>query len=195
MIQNMTHAARTFVGLSMFVVVLGCSPSAPPATPQQVAAPPPTWQSEHHPVSATLLDGWEKSHLNAPGDTIDQPDKLLMAFLNNSAPLSYIIRLEPDAPLDQLPLDVYFDAVETQYTSAGYELIDESDVEFHNQSFHRLRLRGNGTKGPLCQSIFIHRDGEQLTTIQWTFPLPDGAVAEPPTALQEFDAAVELGRR
>jgi hypothetical protein len=75
------------------------------------------WRSENFDISATLGDGWQKTHLNTPGDTFDWPGNLLQAFLNRSGPFGYIIKVGKDVPLDQLSLEDYLDASRTQFTS------------------------------------------------------------------------------
>lgn len=187
------HAASSVLCVFAVALLVGCGSKPQPAAPPQVVKPPEVWQSEHHPVWATLGNGWAKAHLDTPGDTIDDPDKLIMSFVNADGPYSYVVRVEPDAPLEQLSMEVYAEAVTTQYTSAGFELIDAGDVSFHDRRWHRLRMRVVGTKGPLCQSVFVHRDGEHLTTIQWTFPLASDDALDLPTALQAFDDGVTLG--
>ena len=94
-------------------------------------------------------DGWQKLDLSSSGDTVDRPGNLLQAFLKSSGPYSYIIKIEKDLPLDQLPLEDYLAANRTQYTShPAYELVDEGDVDFHGRKFYRFRFKVDGTKGP-----------------------------------------------
>lgn len=174
-------------------LLAGCGSQLPPASQLQVASAPEVWESIHHPVSVQLSNGWAKANLNTPGDTADEPDKLIMSFVNESGPYSYIVRLEPDIPSDQLSMEAYTEAVKNQYLSAGYELIDGGEVMFRNRPCHRLQLKVAGTKGLMGQSVFLHRDGKHLTTIQWTFPLASNDAFDVPAALLAFNDGVTIG--
>ena len=151
------------------------------------------WRSENFDISAPLGDGWQKSHVSSSGDTFDRPGNLLQAFLESSGPYSYIIKIEKDLPLDQLPLEDYLDANRTQYTShPAYELVDEGDVDFHGRKFHRFRLKVDGAKGPAAMYAHIFRDGTNLVSVQWTFPIGTDGQITVPDAITRFDERVAI---
>ncbi len=151
------------------------------------------WRSENFDVSATLGDGWQKTHLNTPGDTFDWPGNLLQAFLNRSGPFGYIIKVGKDVPLDQLSLEDYLDASRTQFTShPAYKLIDEGAVDFHGSNFHRFRFKVEGTKGPAAMYVHVCRDGTNLVSVQWTFPIETDGEIIVPAAITQFDKGVSI---
>lgn len=175
--------------VSVVIVVLsGCS------SKEAVAPLAGTeWHSENFDISAALGDGWQEMHVNSPGDTFDRPGDLLQGFLKPSGTCSYIIKVEKDVPLDQLSLEDYLDANRTQYTShPAYELIDESDVDFHGRRFHRFRLKVEGAKGPAAMYSHIFRDGTNLVSVQWTFPIETDGQISVPDAITQFDERVAI---
>jgi len=151
------------------------------------------WRSENFDISATLRDGWQKTHVSSPGDTFDRPGNLLQAFLKRSGPYSYIIKVEKDVPLDQLPLEDYLDANRTQYTShPAYELVDERAVDFHGRRFHRFRLKVDGANGPAAMYAHVFRDGTNLVSVQWTFPIETDGQLTVPAAITHFDEGMSI---
>ena len=178
----------TLVVSVAIVVLCGCNSKE---TPAPLAAT--EWRSENFDISAPLGDGWQKSHVSSSGDTFDRPGNLLQAFLESSGPYSYIIKIEKDLPLDQLPLEDYLDANRTQYTShPAYELVDEGDVDFHGRKFHRFRLKVDGAKGPAAMYAHIFRDGTNLVSVQWTFPIGTDGQITVPDAITRFDERVAI---
>jgi hypothetical protein len=151
------------------------------------------WKSQHFDVSASMPIGWRTSHISSPGDTYDRPDGLVAAFLNDSGPFSYIIRVENDSPLEQLSINDYLAAVKSQYQShPAYTFVDESDLDFHGHVFHRFRFKVTGNKGPNGVPIWIYRDGTHLVTIQMTFPMGSDGVIDVPEPLANFDRGVSV---
>ncbi|WP_146407515.1 hypothetical protein [Allorhodopirellula heiligendammensis] len=65
----------------------------------------PEWKSKRFDVSVELPNGWRATHMNTPGDTYDRVDQSVAAILNKAELCTFIVRLEPDAPLDQLSMD------------------------------------------------------------------------------------------
>ena len=170
------------------VVLCGC-------TANETVAPPAAilWRSDHFDILVPLGDGWKKSHVRSPGDTFDRPGNLVQAFLKSSGPYGYIIKIEKDAPLDQLPLEEYQAIVRKQFTSLPeYELVDEGDVDFHGRKFHRFRLKVDGTKGAAAMYAHIFRDGTNLVSVQWTFPLGTDGQLIVPEAITRFDKGVAI---
>lgn len=177
-----------FVVSVAIVAFSGCNPNE---TVAPLAAT--VWRSENFDVSADLGDGWQKSHVSSPGDTFDRSGNLLQAFLKPSGPYSYIIKIEKDVPLDQLSLEDYRDANRTQYTShPAYELVDEGDVDFHGRKFHRFRLKVEGAKGPAAMDAHLFRDGTNLVSVQWTFPIGTDDRITVPDAITRFDEGVAI---
>ena len=156
--------------------------------------PTKEWRSAHHQVSVSLENGWKTTHISQRGDTVDSPDKLLMAFLQPSSNAAYILRIERDETKDQIADDDYFAAVVKQFTSnSAYELIDQGATTFRGQPFFRVRFRVTGSKGPAAMYVHLRRANEQLTTIQWTFPIPSSGSVETPAAVADFDRGVRIG--
>lgn len=181
-------------GIAVCVLVIaGCNSNKK----QNVIVAPPAameWRSRNFDVSATIKDGWQMSAVQSPGDTFDRPGSLLQAFVHPSGPYSYLIKVEKDVPLDVLPLEEYLDANRTQYTAhPANQIIDEGDVEFHKRRFYRFRFKSVGDKGPLALSVFIFRDGANLVSVQWTFPIETDAEMHVPEAISEFDQGVSFG--
>jgi len=178
----------TLVVSVAIVVLCGCNS-------KETAAPlaATEWRSKNFDIAAPLGDGWQKSHVSSSGDTFDRPGNLLQAFLKSSGPYSYIIKIEKDLPLDQLPLEDYLHANRTQYTShPAYELVDEGDVDFHGRKFHRFRLKVDGAKGPAAMFAHIFRDGTTLVSVQWTFPIGTDGQITVPDAITRFDERVAI---
>jgi hypothetical protein len=162
---------------------------------KEAVAPLPAaeWRSVNFDITATLGDGWRKAHVSSPGDTFDRPGNLLQGFLKRSGPYSYIIKVEKDVPLDQLPLKDYLDANRAQYTShPAMELIDEGTVDFHAREFHRFRLKFAGMKGPAIMYAHIFRDGTNLVSVQWTFPIGTDGEIIVPAAIAKFDESMSI---
>jgi len=170
------------------VVLCGCD-SKGGVIPQDATE----WRSENYDISAALNDGWQQVSVRSSGDTFDRPGSLLRAFAKISGPYSYIIKVEKDVPLDQLPLEDYLDANRTQYTSLpAYELVDEGAVDFHARKFHRFRFKVNGAKGPGAMYAHIFRDGTNLVAVQWTFPIGNDGELSVPAAITKFDEGVAI---
>ena len=151
------------------------------------------WRSENFNISATLSEGWKKSDISSPGDTFDRPGDLLQAFFNGAGPYVYIIKVEKDAPLDELPLEDYLNANRAQYTShEAYELIDECTVDFHGRKFHRFRMKVDGTKGPAAMYAHFFRDGTNLIGVQWTFPIESDGEFIVPAAINQFNESMSI---
>ena len=178
-----------FAGSVAILVLSGCNSKG-------VVAPrsdDTEWRSENFDISATLGAGWKKSHISSPGDTFDRPGDLLQCFLNGAGPYSYLIKVEKDAPLDQLPLEDYLNANRAQYTShEAYELIDEGTVDFHGRKFHRFRMKIDGAKGPVAMYAHIFRDGTNLIAVQWTFPVQSDGEFTVPDAITQFNEGMSI---
>lgn len=182
------HLVAVYVIGSTLFLAGGCGSDS--------ASSPTQWRSKHFDVSVLIADGWRKTHISSPGDTFDRPDEVMVAFVNDAGPYGYIIKLEKDIPLDQISMKTYLDVNRKQYIShPAYELIDETDLDFHGQKFHRFRLAVDGSKGPALMYAYIFRNGRTLVSVQLTFPSSGAdvsAVSAIPKAIQEFDRGVTL---
>jgi hypothetical protein len=187
-----TAIASTLIGC--VIVLPGCGSNETGGSKETVVAnAEKQWRSKHLDISAILSDGWRTTHVASPGDTYDRPNELLAAFLNTYGPYSYIIKVEEDVPLDQLSLEDYLTANRNQYTSQpAYELIDETDLNFHGHQYHRFRLKVAGTKGANSMYAHIFRNGHRLISVQWTFPISGGGAIEVPESIANFDKGVTI---
>ena len=122
--------------VSVVAIAGGCRPQEPIAESSVKE-----WKSNYFNVSVELPNGWRATHMNTPGDTYDRADQAVAAFLNKAKLCTYIVRIEPDAPLDQLSMDAYLPAVKAQFESQpGYTLLDHDQINFHNGVFERLHF-------------------------------------------------------
>ncbi|MBN1394507.1 MAG: hypothetical protein JW959_05755, partial [Pirellulales bacterium] len=72
------------------------------------------------------------------------------------------------------------------------QLIDEGDVTFHGEEYHRMLFSdASGKKGPMHICVYCYRTGEWAITVQWIFPQP-AKEKQVPDELSKFDQGVKI---
>ena len=70
--------------------------------------------------------------------------------------------------------------------------MDEGAVVFRGQKFYRFRLKVDGVKGPASMYAHVFRDGINMVSVQWTFPIGDDGEISVPAAIVQFDEGVSI---
>jgi hypothetical protein len=154
---------------------------------------PKQWRSDHFNITATLLPGWRTSGLTEPHDGYDRAGELEVGFLHKAAQSAYVIKVDSDDPMSQLSPKLQLASYRKQFrTTAGLELVDDTEVTFHNHTFRRFRIKMPGSKGPVANYIHVRHDGGRMTKILWLFPVADDGAMDVPDVITEFDRSVQL---
>jgi hypothetical protein len=151
--------------------IAGLAPLGNAASKQTAA-----WSSSFHPFQIT----WGLPWVQLVGtNSADSETEMTQGFLNRQGRMSYLIRITPDVPQDQLPDEEYRSLLKEQQLSAheSCRLIDEGPGMLHGLLFHRIRIRSRGTFGEVCTYVYSRRDGQRSTTVHMAFPYDDKLVA------------------
>ena len=128
------------------------------------------WQSDFHPIRIKLPEGWE-----VVGPLNETTDNVTVAIIDPADGCSLVIKITPDVSDDLVSNEEYFMAVREQMTShaSGNTLIDESEVQFENATFNRMRFAMNNSKfGQLfCQNLYTRRTGTLAIACQINYPI------------------------
>jgi hypothetical protein len=128
---------------------------------------------------------------------VDSKEVVIAGFIDKSDAKSYVITVGADEEVGpQADEEVYqWTKQETLRAHKANESIDEADVQFHGELYHRLRFKVQTDKWGLCCFHFYRRRAAgKVIAVQLGFPYDQQLVQreEIPQELGELDSNVHF---
>lgn len=125
------------------------------------------WKSKTSEIELYFDDNWK---LIKP--YMDKREKILVGIIDRNDHSSLMIKVVKDYPDAGLSDEAYFEATRMQMLSINIKnkFLRENIIEFKGVIFKRLVFMMNTNYGELIQHVYLNRNGDKLTGIQFSFP-------------------------
>ncbi|MCI4670965.1 MAG: hypothetical protein MRZ79_22705 [Bacteroidia bacterium] len=125
---------------------------------------PVYWKSEFHEIKVRYQAPWGIVRIG-----LDTKEEIQKFFIDQSNGCSYVIHIEPDVPISEVPDSAYEEVVidEILESHKGNSLVKrEKSIEYHGLTFNKLSFDiKSGKWGPRRQEFYIRRDGKNFIRI------------------------------
>ena len=103
---------------------------------------------------------------------IDSEEKTLVGLTDPIDHSSITVKITEDLPKEQISDEYYFSVIKDQMLNANSnnKLVYENEIEFKGIKFHRFVFNMHTKFGELTQTLYIHRNGKKMTSIQFGCP-------------------------
>lgn len=129
--------------------------------------------------------------------TLDTKEKTITGVIDYSDGKSYVIQITPDASIEKLSDELYFESIKKTMLEANSEneLMEENDTTFHGMKAHsQVFLMYTKKWGFMKQVSYVIRTGVEFVSVQILFPVTKGNASTAPMPFQivEFDRTVKV---
>ncbi|MFL9837136.1 hypothetical protein ABS768_06480 [Flavobacterium sp. ST-75] len=96
----------------------------------------------------------------------------MVGIVDKTDNASLIVKIVPDVSKSQVSDEQYYEALKKQMVESnpGNQLLFEGELGFKDQKFKRFIFLMNIKYGNFVSNDYIHRDGDKLTSVQFSYP-------------------------
>lgn len=184
--------AERILLFALLLIVASCSNMDKLDHKDKVSSSSQKWKSNFHSFKAEYDSPWELI------PSLSTKEKTVFGLIDKSDGKSYIVKITNDVSKDVLSDADYYEASKELMLNANNQntLVDERDVKFHDEYFHRQVFVMHTDKwGVLLQHAFTRRTGELAYSVQISYPLKEGdsEKLELPKLITELDQNIRIG--